>query len=147
MLSHGPHKPLQAVELLLQAAECADICTHICLQCMWFKNNYNLHNYYHTFISYLENHDINDVVTKWMLQEVRSFTSHTSNARTTTSAIYLSGRSNLEKHRLLRRPIWLRVVWATATEGPPVLLREIDAPLRLVDDEEWPKECRESLQG
>jgi len=40
---------------------------------------------------------------------------------------------------VLRRAFGLEVVWVLATEGPPILLCQIDASLRLIDDEEWPE--------
>ena len=52
--------------------------------------------------------------------------------------IYLRG-SKLGEHKLLNRPIWLKVKWVPATEGLSVLLCQIDAKLRLIDDEEWPE--------
>jgi len=49
--------------------------------------------------------------------------------------------------RLLKRPIWLGAVWVPATEGPSVLLCQIDAQFRRTDNVEQPEEHRDSLQG
>ena len=66
------------------------------------------------------------------------------------AGIYLGRRCSWIKMRIgmqLRRAFRLEVVWVSATEGLPILLCQIDAKLRLIDDEEWPEEHRESLQG
>ena len=58
------------------------------------------------------------------------------------ASIYLRWRfswSKLRICRVLRRAFGLEVVWVPATEGPPILLCQIDASLRLINDEEWPE--------
>jgi len=51
----------------------------------------------------------------------------------------------LDERRLLKRPIWL--VMLQSTKGMPVVLCQIDAKFRWLDDEEWPEEHEDSLQG
>jgi len=53
----------------------------------------------------------------------------------------------LGEHKLLNRPMWLKVKWVPATEGLSVLLCQIDAKFRRTDSVEQPEEHRDSLQG
>ena len=66
------------------------------------------------------------------------------------AGIYLGRRCSWIKMGIgmqLRRAFRLEVVSVPATEGLPILLSQIDAKLRLTDNEEWPEEHRDSLQG